>query len=81
VTRALTMFQHGLVWFAICKRCHSRIESRFLYLLKATEEIRDKYETHKCRSVEHTHASAELPKSRASARDTMLSLTAFPNAV
>jgi len=51
MARTLTIFQHGPTSFAVCGRCNGKSESKLLDLLKATEEIQDKYESHKCKRV------------------------------
>lgn len=50
--RPLTIIQSGAVSYAICARCNSRLESKYLVLVRATEEIRRKEESHVCRPVE-----------------------------
>ena len=50
--RTLTIIQSGAVSYAVCPRCNSRLESKYLVLVRATEEIRRKEQSHVCRPVD-----------------------------
>lgn len=52
MARPLTILQHGAISYAVCARCNGRLESKYLDLLRATEAIRRKYESHVCREIE-----------------------------
>lgn len=50
--RPLTIMQRGAVSYTTCARCNSRLESKCLDLLRATEEIRNMYDEHVCQPME-----------------------------
>jgi hypothetical protein len=56
----LTITQHGLTSFTVCGRCNGRVESKLLNPTKAKQDIRRKYEAHKCKEV--AQGSASEPK-------------------
>lgn len=56
--RPLTIIHKGAFSYTICPRCNSRLESKYLDMLRAAEEIRRKHESHVCRQVE---VSVPLP--------------------
>jgi hypothetical protein len=61
VARPLTIIQRGAVFYAVCARCNGRLESKYLDLLRATEAIRSKYESHVCRAIEERKAQRDEP--------------------
>jgi hypothetical protein len=72
MARTLTIFQHGPTSFAVCGRCNGKSESKLLDLLKATEEIQDKYESHKCKRVSpKSHKTQQVPSARPGASETV----------
>ena len=61
MARPLTIIQRGAISYAVCARCNGRLESKYLDLLRATKEIRSKYESHRCRQIEECRALREEP--------------------
>jgi len=61
VARPLTIIQRGAISYAVCPRCNGRLESKYLDLLRATEEIRSKHELHVCRQIEECRALRDEP--------------------
>jgi hypothetical protein len=58
LSRPLTIIHRGAFSYTICVRCNSRLESKYLDMLRAGEEIRRKHESHVCQQVE---VSVPLP--------------------
>lgn len=51
MTHAITIFQQGLISFAVCGCCNRKFESKFLNLFKVEKELLEQYRLHKCREV------------------------------
>jgi hypothetical protein len=61
VARPLTIIQRGAISYVVCARCNGRLESKYLDLVRATEQIRSKYESHVCREIEECRALRDEP--------------------